>query len=314
MPVVHTKKVNKYVQQPPHYIYKTRYKTITRRKYVPVPVPTPGKTKVLVQHVPVPMPSKTKVLVKRVPVPMPGKTKVLIKHVVERVPVPKVLVKHVVERVPVPKVIVKHVVEHVPVPTNVMGHAVQVSTQNLDHIQYDCEAGHMNSKYGWSESKKRWCCSHFQKGCSFSSGCETPCTLAGQQAEAQNTCASSTRWAARSMFAGRNDACQLAFHEVAMNCAWCHGCELREVGCKAEPLRGMQPMQPHPLHKWSEGIHVAKQVSTGRHSSGAQQEHSHPAFRCDSTHRATWSLGHTNWQHFELCAFSMSLEHKEIHW
>ncbi|CAE7712254.1 Ide [Symbiodinium sp. CCMP2592] len=263
VPVYHTRTVNKYIRQPPRYIYKTRYKTITKKKYVPVPVPTPSK--------------------------------------------PTVIVKHVVDHVPFP-VNVEHVAKDATAADNDVGHVVQYtpasrpSHRTQSPFPYDCEAGHF-TKQGWSRSKKQWCCFHFQKGCHLLQSCEAPCILPGQ-AGGEGTCASTTRWASANMFAGRNDACQLAFHQVAMNCHLCHSCQIHSTGCDLQ--EGFKI--PHHVHR----IHLLHVPSKGRTSKNdASQElqgtrphevhehfsHalSHAAFRCDTTDGSTWSAAEALW-------------------
>ena len=258
VPVYHTRTVNKYIRQPPRYIYKTRYKTITKKKYVPVPVPTPSKPTVIV------------------------------KHVVDHVPFP-VNVEHVAKDATAAESDVGHVVQYTP--------ASRPSHRTQSPFPYDCEAGHF-TKQGWSRSKKQWCCFHFQKGCHLLQSCEAPCILPGQ-AGGEGTCASTTRWASANMFAGRNDACQLAFHQVAMNCHLCHSCQIHSTGCDLQ--EGFK--LPHHMHR----IHLIHVPSMGRTSkSDASQElhgtrphevhehfsHalSHAAFRCDTTDGSTWCL------------------------
>ena len=86
-------------------------------------------------YVPEPVPSPPKYRYKPVAVPvrMPGK--------VVHVPVPMA-----------PKTIYKEI------PITKVQHVIQKR-------YYDCVAGIKNWNYGWSKSKKSWCCSHEQKGC-----------------------------------------------------------------------------------------------------------------------------------------------------
>ena len=91
---------------------------VTKKHYVPEPVPSPPTYHYKPVAVPVHVPGK----VVHVPVPMPAKT------IYKEIPITKV--QHVIQK-----------------------------------RYYDCVAGIKNWHYGWSKTKKSWCCSHEQRGC-----------------------------------------------------------------------------------------------------------------------------------------------------
>ena len=99
---------------PPHVV--KHY--ITKKHYVPEPVPSPPKYRYKPVAVPVKVPGK----VVHVPVPMPAQT------IYKEIPITKV--QHVIKK-----------------------------------KYYDCVAGFKNWNFGWSKTKKSWCCSHEEKGC-----------------------------------------------------------------------------------------------------------------------------------------------------
>ena len=91
---------------------------VTKKHYVPEPVPSPPTY----HYKPVPVTVHVPGKVVHVPVPMPAKT------IYKEIPITKV--QHVVQK-----------------------------------RYYDCVAGIKNWHYGWSKTKKSWCCSHEQRGC-----------------------------------------------------------------------------------------------------------------------------------------------------
>ena len=59
-------------------------------------------------------------------------------------------------------------------------------------------------------------------------GCEAPCTLHGDT----STCKSRMQWTRGKVFAGRHDACALAYSKVQVECDVCRACSIEEIGCE----------------------------------------------------------------------------------
>ncbi|OLP93540.1 hypothetical protein AK812_SmicGene24559 [Symbiodinium microadriaticum] len=146
--------------------YRNHYKTITHVHHVTVPekvvVPAPPPREI--NHI-VKDPSPV-IKIKTAGPPRVVKHYVTKKHYVpEPVPSPPTYrYKHVAVPVHVPGKVV-----HVPVPMPAKTIYKEVPVTKVQHViqkrYYDCVAGFKNWHFGWSKTKKSWCCSHEQRGC-----------------------------------------------------------------------------------------------------------------------------------------------------
>eukprot|EP00439_Symbiodinium_sp_Y106_P034750 s6646_g4.t1 len=128
-----------------HIVHVNHYKTITHVHHVTVPekvvVPAPPPREINhIVHVPVHDPSPV-IKIKTAGPPRVVKHYVTKKHYVPE-PVPSPPTYHYKPEIPITKV--QHVIQK---------------------RYYDCVAGIKNWHYGWSKTKKSWCCSHEQRGC-----------------------------------------------------------------------------------------------------------------------------------------------------
>lgn len=127
------------------------------------------------------------------------------------------------------------------------------------HI-YDCKAGFSNWLHGWSDSKKTWCCDkeqrgcvkfhcdhkdvgswssdkrdwccgNFQKGCAATTlspkGCATDCIVNGES----RTCQERIDWASKHKFGVHENACELAYSSIQVECDVCRSCSVQAAGC-----------------------------------------------------------------------------------
>jgi len=150
--------------------YRNHYKTITHVHHVTVPekvvVPAPPPREINhIVHVPVHDPSPV-IKIKTAGPPRVVKHYVTKKHYVPE-PVPSPPTYHY-KPVAVP-VHVPGKVVHVPVPMPAKTIYKEIPITKVQHViqkrYYDCVAGIKNWHYGWSKTKKSWCCSHEQRGC-----------------------------------------------------------------------------------------------------------------------------------------------------
>jgi len=268
----------------PHYLPPPSAKTHIKYKDVPYPVPAvpevktikvPGEVIYRIRHVQVP---------KMVPVPTPGDVEVVRKPVAVQVPSKPIYVK-------MPpashgqydcsagysnwyfgwsKVKKRWCCDHrhrgcpgtwhgsMHLHAAHIAHGVGVATGKI----YDCDAGFANWLQGWSDSKKKWCCSrknkgcpkyycgqhehtwtpdkrrwccaNFQKGClstTLSSlGCDAVCSLHGTK----STCRNRMKWAKEHAFFGHHNACALAYSKVQVDCDICKACSIESAGCEVD--------------------------------------------------------------------------------
>ncbi|CAE7229248.1 unnamed protein product [Symbiodinium natans] len=141
-------------------------------------------------------------------------------------------------------------------------HTVVHVVHGAGHGGYDCDAGFSNWEHGWSgkkkiycckrfnkgcqpyhchhlqeqssmwpQEKRDYCCGHFQIGCAATTlsplGCDAPCTLNGQT----STCQERMDWTMEHTFAGKGNACNLAYSAVQVQCDVCRACSIQEAGC-----------------------------------------------------------------------------------
>ncbi|CAE7678445.1 unnamed protein product [Symbiodinium sp. CCMP2592] len=137
----------------------------------------------------------------------------------------------------------------------IMGH-------HAGHGGYDCDAGYSNWEHGWSYHKKTYCCEHEHRGCqpyhchhheeehdTWSDekrdyccghfqiacaattlsplGCDAPCTLHGDT----STCKQRIDWTMEHTFDSKENACNLAYSAVQVECDVCRACSIQEAGC-----------------------------------------------------------------------------------
>mmetsp|Transcript_17047 Transcript_17047/g.34824 ORF Transcript_17047/g.34824 Transcript_17047/m.34824 type:complete len:390 (+) Transcript_17047:50-1219(+) len=124
-------------------------------------------------------------------------------------------------------------------------------------LAFDCYIGRSSLRGGWSRAKRRWCCSHFERGCEGADGeaadgeagavtagageggstdagadaarkgCAAQCT----RANATASCGSHVRHAARHRFRHEPEACTVAHRAVLGECPSCVACTLGDTGC-----------------------------------------------------------------------------------
>jgi len=110
------------------------------------------------------------------------------------------------------------------------------------HVGENCTNSTPAQVRAWSPKKKQWCCKHQHQGCPNStiemststltiSGCEAQCTLKGTSA----SCRSRVLFAARFLFATRDNPCHSAYDWVISKCPQCSDCQNSSSSCHMQP-------------------------------------------------------------------------------
>lgn len=209
---------------------------------------------------------------------------------------------------------------------------VHVEQHGVGHGGYDCEAGAHNWIQGWSAHKKDWCChkghsqycvqfhchgAHgnvaswssdqrdfccktFQLGCPHTTlsplGCDAQCVIKGQA----RTCSERMEWTQKHVFgAEKENACNLAYSKVQVECDVCRACSIEAAGCGKQG-KGLEPFDCHAaLGNFCRAWSPAKKVwCCNNKQKGCQSPDTPPA--CDAGAGKVWHKvmisGHWSWE------------------